>query len=448
MKNQGFLCGSVLIILAVGIALRLALGTFLTCPDDVHSWALVIANFESGGGLYDIAGYNYMPPWGYLLGTISCIGEFFGIDVFGSQMLETLPVEQYAQWLEDSLVPSVQFALIIKVSYIAADVLAGYVVYWILLRITGDHGKAVKGFGLWFLCSFVITAGAVQGMFDTFSALITLLCVASLMSNRYWLAGMLISLAALMKMFPGILVFVMIGYVLMKHRSDGTGIRHVIEAAAGAALMAGLLLAPQIVQGDLSAVFSFLTARTGYMGPGLSTWVSYVTIAIYVAIVIVSVLLAKRTFASTSSDPDRLLLTMLTLNVAVIFLYPATAQYMVLLAPFLVIQLVAEDRRFSLPYKVLCIGVPVFALSRGPINLLSAAQSGLLDPGSVASAIQWWETPLLFVSPNDILSGIGGGLEYIGVLLTILVMYTVFMKEREGNRAALSGTDAISDGCI
>lgn len=432
MSNGGFLCRSILIMIVIGVAVRLLLGTFLTCPDDVHSWALVIANFEAGGGLYDIAGYNYMPPWGYILGVISTIGEFFGLDVFGSQMLETLSVEQYAEWLEDSLIPSVPFSLTIKASFIVSDLLAGYIVYWIVMQRTGDHSKAVKGFGLWFLCSWVITAGAVQGMFDTFSALMTLLCVAMLMRNRYLLAGMLVASAALLKMFPGILVFVMIAYVLVKHRDDGTGVRRVVEAAAGAAIMCALILLPQIMHGDLSAAFSFLTARTGYMGPGLGSWVGYATIAVYIVIVAISILLARHVYRSKTPDPDGLLLSMLTVNVAVIFLYPATAQYMVLLAPFLAMQLVMTDRRFSLPYKVLAVGVPIFALSRGPINLLSAAQSGLIDPGLVSSAIEWWESPLLVFSPNDLLSGIGGGLEYIGVLLTLGVFY-IMWKEGQGS---------------
>ena len=59
-------------------------------------------------------------------------------------------------------------------------------------------------------------------MFDTFTVLLTLLTVIFLMRDRYLLAGMCLGTAALMKIFPGVFVFVMIAYVILKHRGEHT----------------------------------------------------------------------------------------------------------------------------------------------------------------------------------------------------------------------------------
>ena len=167
--RRGFLCRDILIILAVGLVVRYVVGVFLTYSDDVQSWALTIANFEAGGGLYGLAGYNYAPPWGYILGFVSVIGEFFGVDMFGSRLTDALPAEQYSDWVAESLVPSLEFALMVKTVFFVSDILVGYLVYRIIMDRCDDQRKAVIGFGLWFLCPFVITAGAAQGMFDTIS---------------------------------------------------------------------------------------------------------------------------------------------------------------------------------------------------------------------------------------------------------------------------------------
>ena len=431
----GFLCRNVLIILIVGLIARYLVGTYLTYGDDVQSWALTIANFEAGGGLYDLAGYNYAPPWGYILGFISVIGEFFGVDVFGARLLEALPAEQYAQWVEESLVPSVEFALMVKTAFFVSDVLVGYLVYRIIMDRCSDQRKAVIGFGLWFLCPFVITAGGSQGMFDTISVLLTLLCVYMLMRDRCLLAGMLMGATVFLKLFPGFLIFVMIGYILLRHRDDGRAVPLIVRSAAGLILMTAVIFAPQVMEGTLEYSFSFLTSRTENMGSGLGPLVGYATIACYVAILLVSMVLGYFMYRSRTRDPDGLLLLMLMVNVAVVFLYPANAQYLVLLVPFIVFQLVMTDRSYMRPLALLMVGVTMFALSRNAVNLLSVAGfTDLVDMGTVMAALDWFNSPvLLSLTPTDILH-VGGVLEYMGVVWTLWTCHTLLKR-------GVTGTD-------
>ncbi len=431
--GAGFLCRNILIMLVVGLVARYVVGFFLTYSDDVQSWALTIANFEAGGGLYDLAGYYYAPPWGYMLGFISVIGEFFGIDVFGARLTEGLPAEAYSEWVAESLVPSVEFALMVKTAFFISDILVGYLVYRIIMDRCGDHRKATIGFGLWFLCPFVITAGGVQGMFDTFSVLLTLLCVYMLMKDRCFLAGMLMGAAVFLKLFPGFLLFVLIGYVVVKHLHDGRWKTMLARAAFGLVLMTAVIFLPPTLEGNLSESFSFLTSRTENMGTGLGPLVSYATIAAYVAILIVSVLIGRHMYRAGDADPDRILLVLLLVNVCVIFLYPSSAQYMVLLVPFLVFQIVLTDRRYVRPLALLMVGVTMFALSRNAVNLLSVAGfTDLVSMDSVLAAIDWFNQPLLFsLTATDILH-VGGVMEYIGILWVLYTFYDLHKNGRSG----------------
>ena len=67
MFEKGFLCRTMILVIVVGIAIRLAVGALLTYNYDVYSWALIISNIQAGSGLYDVTGYNYPPVWGSYL---------------------------------------------------------------------------------------------------------------------------------------------------------------------------------------------------------------------------------------------------------------------------------------------------------------------------------------------------------------------------------------------
>ena len=428
--RRGFLCRDILIILAVGLVVRYVVGVFLTYSDDVQSWALTIANFEAGGGLYGLAGYNYAPPWGYILGFVSVIGEFFGVDMFGSRLTDALPAEQYSDWVAESLVPSLEFALMVKTVFFVSDILVGYLVYRIIMDRCDDQRKAVIGFGLWFLCPFVITAGAAQGMFDTISVLLTLLCVYMVMRDRCFLAGMLMGTAVFLKLFPAFLVFVLIGYILLRHRGDGSWKMMLIRAAAGVLVMTAIIFAPQVADGTLSESFSFLTSRTENMGSGLGPLVGYLTIAAYLSILIVSMLLGNSVRTSKTSDPDRVLLVMLLVNVAVVFLYPSSAQYMVLLVPFLAYWVAAECRRCMLSWKILAVGSMVYMFASNSLTMMSlAAWTGFVDVSSVLGFYEMYSSGWGLLTPMNVQFAIGGVLQCVGVLTIPLLMYRDGIKD-------------------
>ena len=418
-----FLRKDVLIVLALGLVIRYVVGFFLTYTYDVHSWALIISNFESGNGLYDVAGHNYTPTWGYVLGTFSAIAEALGLDVFGERLTDALPVEGYDGWFYSASVPTVAFALAVKTMFYIVDVAVGYAIFWIIRERTSDERKAAIGFALWFLCPFVIAVGGIGGMFDTFTVLLTLLTVIFLMRDRCLLAGMCLGTAALMKIFPGVLVFVMIAYVLLKHRGDGKTVPALVQSFVGLAAMIVVMLIPQILDGTLPDCFGFLSSRAGDgMGVG-GDMITYATFAVYAAIFAVTILLAYRMAHGKGTDPDGTLLTMLMVNAAVLFLYPSTPQYILLLAPFLIMQIVLTDRRYRIPYIVLAVGTTMFALGGNATFLLSVAGfTDLVPMDAVLAGTDWFLTPgWLGIVPISVIYYGGGVLQYIGTILVLAV---------------------------
>lgn len=435
--RTGFICRSIIILIVIGLVARYVLGVFFTCPDDVHSWALVISNIESGENLYGLDGYFYAPPWGYILAVIGAVAEFFGLGSFGALDPGALPLEEYAVWLSNAYIPSIGFVLSVKTAFAICDLVVGYLVYTIVRDYTKDHRKAVIGFALWFLCPFVITSGSVQGMFEDFAVLAMLLSVVLLMRDHCFLAGAMLSLAGLTKLFPAILIFILVAYLLMRHRDDGKAVSHLVMAALGAAMMAAVILVPQAMNGDLAECFSFITSRAtnmgaGTTGDGFGSIVSYITVLSYILILLASMVLAIHMYRSRTSDPDRMLLLFATANMAMAFLYPSMAQYITLLAPFLAITVAAIDRRYMTAFKVLMVGVPIFAFSRSVMNLLTFAAAGYMDMGTLVDAIIWTQEPLfLGITPSNILSGIGGGLEYLGVALVVLTFIVTYVRGRD-----------------
>ncbi|MDR3206028.1 MAG: glycosyltransferase 87 family protein [Candidatus Methanoplasma sp.] len=430
-----FLKNPIVSILVVGLAVRLALGFVATYGYDVYSWALIIENFESGNGLYGLVGYNYAPPWGYILGVISVFQDLLGVGVVGVRPTDALPIEQYTEWFLTANITSTAFNLTVKIATFVCDIAVGYLVYWIVMHFTGDRKKSTIAFAVWFLCPFVITVGAVGGMFDSFTALMTLMCVIFLIKDRYLLAGMMFGAAALMKFFPAILVFLLVAYILTKHTGRGIAAKNVLTAAAGALAVVAVLLLPQILDGTLASCFSFLTARAGSnIGSGLGSIERYGTMAAYLGILAASFLLARRLRKDPGRDMDMTMLLLVAVNICILLLFPSTPQYIVLLMPFLAILLVMSDRRLRIPLAVLIVGTTMFSLAGNATLLISLATfTDMISMSSVMGAAEWFQAPVLGLSKMGWLYYGGAVLQYVG---TAAVFWTL-VRGTDFNGASL-----------
>lgn len=116
---------------------------------------------------------------------------------------------------------------------------------------------------------------------------------------------------------------------------------------------------------------------------------------------------------------------MVFINLAVLFLYPATPQYILLLTPLLIIHML-DDRRYRIPFAILCVGTTMFVLAATAADLMTLAQfTDAVSTSWVADAIRWSQSDLFCgICLMDILYYVGGVMQYIGTLSVLAVMFT------------------------
>ena len=415
----------IFIIIIVGIAIRLVLAPLFTVGYDSDFWATIIRNLNSGEGLYGLEGYYYTPVWGYILSFISMLeGMFLNIDIMGLRPVETFPLETYSNWFLTSTVTTVSFNFMIKVAYLISDLLVGYIIYWLVKDKTGDVRKATIGFALWFLCPLVFSVASVSGMFDTFSVLFILLCVVMVRKDKLFLAGVLFAFAVLTKFFPAYFIFILLAYVIMKHREDGTAVKAVITSAAGALLGFFVIMLPQILEGKLSESIMFASNRIG--GEGVGTLVDAITgygpILFYSFLILVSLALAYKLTKKDKEEQDDSLFKYLLFMTAVMFLYSPPPQYVVILIPFLAMYIVIWEKKLKWSWLIVSVGGAVFVFSGMYILLLSMGTfTDMFSLEQIMLGIATFETSVFSgLTPHFIVYFTGAAIQYVGILSIVL----------------------------
>src|SRR5207245_910201 len=103
--------------------------------------------------------------------------------------------------------------LLFKIPVILSDVAIGYLI-WL---IGGRTARAAKVSLLaWIFNPYVIVIGSVWGEFDSIAALFLLLSVYCLQRNRFFISGISLALGVATKLFPAIVFFPSVFYLLTK----------------------------------------------------------------------------------------------------------------------------------------------------------------------------------------------------------------------------------------
>ena len=357
--DKKFLCKGIILVIVAGIAMRMVLGYLLEYNNDILAWALTMGNVQGGGGLYDMAGYFYPPVWGYIL---AVFGEFLGaigVDTWGELFTELLYTEDMTD-MASVTTPAYNMALTFM--YLISDLLGAIAVYWLIKRITDDRIKAKIGFAIYFLVLHLAMVGAVWGQFDTFSALMAILCICLLIKGNDFLAGMLFSAAVLLKLFPAMLIFVIIIYLYRK--GGDMWLRRLGSTAAGAAAMALVIIMPIVLEGNLMDSMTFITARAeGGSGSLIDLMLQYSMLIIYPIILVLELILAWFYLKRYDGDEDRGLVWFSFVAVGILFLYPSTPQYVLLLLPFAIVAGITHENRIIRPLLVSSIGTIMMMLT-------------------------------------------------------------------------------------
>jgi len=434
-ESRSFICKGIILALVAGLVARFAIGTLLTYNYDVYSWALIISNIQAGSGLYDVTGYNYPPVWGYILGLFAQFTDLFGIDVLAERFPELIYTED-----SDSIFPhlafvtTIQFNIAVTALIALFDVITGYIIYRFVADVYDDPRKAKICAAVWLVCPFVIVVGAVGGMFDCISALLTILCIMMLMRDQELIAGMLLSTAVLLKFFPIFIVFILIAYIVVKHRDNGC-IRRILMAAVGFIAMTVILLAPEIASGQLSDCFSFITSRVTTSATVMGDLEHYAAPVAYLLILILELAIAYRFMKTEHDGLDRSFVWISFVCVLLLFIYPSTPQYILLLAPFLIIVAFVIDRRFRIPLYILMVGTTVFCLSSNVVDLTSIVMyTDLLPFDTWAQAYAWFDSRIMGVSISNIISIVGGAIQYVGILVALYFVFKTLLTVNKESR--------------
>ena len=405
-----FIKKPLVLIVLFGLLIRFALVP-LAYDFDIYHWALTISNVNGGHNLYEIDGYYYTPVWGYLLGAMSSVSEFFFNGLLGMRVTEILPIENLEWPYHIATITTITFNLIVKIPLIICDVVVGYLIYWLIKDRTADTKKATIGFGLWFLCPIVIYMSSIQAQFDSFSALFLLLSIILLYKDKCFLGGMIFSLAVLLKFFPGFCIIIILAYVFVKYKENGLAKRKLLETILGIALMSIILLLPVILNGQFGSMMSFITGRTD---GGI---VNILTMAAAFFAIFMMFFLGRKMFQASKEDADRKLFAYIFITATTATLMSATPQYIIVALPFMILYIVTVEKCYMKCWTIISVSAVATALVHTNFSMFCslAVYSGLVSPEWVIGCMQFLE------------SGMGFNLIAILAFVNILIVIGVFM---------------------
>ncbi len=398
----------------------MVVGTLLTYGYDVSHWALVMSNISSGNGLYDLTGYFYTPVWGYILAFVDlCQQSFLTLGDTVYRVTGALGFEAYGGFISSNTT-SLAFAFWVKLPLYLVDLLVACLVYKVVFEVTGDRRKAWLAFVLWVFNPLVICAPAVQGMFDNIAALLTIMCFLGLRKRMYFLSGAMLGLAMLLKLFPVFLLPLAVAYVLVREDRDlRRGFSKVVYAMFGFVLTVCVIFLPQILDGTVIDSFSFLIERAGAGDTLLYKALSAMSVLAYSLIVIGSFAIAWVFYKKAGRNLDRELLSAIVINLTMVFLYPPTPQYLILLIPFLTVYAVTVDRRFTRPLFLICIAATGYILANSFTLLLTFAHdTGIISVEAVVSWSDGFQPMWGFVY------------HFFGVMQSLSILYLAYLIYR------------------
>lgn len=383
-RTRAVLSNRVVQICIVGIVIRMVVGIFLTLVYDTSHWIRVSANIASEFGLYGVPGYYYPPIWGYLLSSIMDVGKYvFGISTFSLNPDSMILVADDCGYM---WTPTFAYLALLKGFLTLMDIVAGLLIYRIVMISTNSEKKATVGFAVWFLCPLIFVVSCVSTMFESIAVIFMLLTLLFASENRYVLAGVSFSLAVGTKVFPIYVMFVLISYVLIKNRDSlKTGLTNLSTSIVAAIVTFVMICIPQIFYGSTDNIFGGITGRLSIVDSGI--FMDYSAFVILQPMVIVFAVLMGLLlyFYARSHRPDELdscffMVSLLTM--AVVLMVPAgSPSYYVFAVPAFAYCTATRNLRYvlsllfmSVTYVIVIFGAPLpflytFAVNTGMLNL-------------------------------------------------------------------------------
>ncbi len=185
-----------------GLIVRLLVAPFTGHGWDMYVWLKSGELFlYSGTNIYeisDVAGfpwgfYAYPPLWLYWLAAAQLLTTSFSLSIN-------------------------EHIILIKLPIIISDILSGYLLYLLLLRLRIDEKLSIRISILFLFNPLIIFVSSVWGMFDSIATLFVLLSLLLLMKNHDYTSILLLGIGAAIKIYPALLLPCLLIYIYDKKR--------------------------------------------------------------------------------------------------------------------------------------------------------------------------------------------------------------------------------------
>ena len=387
-ENSRFLAGAALIVLVAGLLIRLVLAPLLTYPFDIEHWAVIIQNIDSGNGLYGLSGYFYTPVWGYIMGfdtlLMNAVG---GLDTMADRFTDLIGIEGLDFRFFTATTTTPVFNTVMKIPLIIVDVAVGYLLWDLVMEKTASKRKADTAFALWFLCPVVVYMSGIQAQFDCMSAMFTLLTVLLVRKDHCFLAGMMFTVAALIKFFPAFIIFVLVLYLWRKHASDGTAVKRILISVAGAVVAFCVIYAPQMIDGTFVDSLSFILGRASES----EIFEKVYTYGMVLVTLLALFYTARHILKFEKGDLDDEFLMMTTVTLAAACMISGGPQYCIVYLPLLAYYAsVSEGKLYMRCFIVIGVLSMIVAFINNSFSLLTSVTEywGWIDPQVVVDAMR------------------------------------------------------------
>lgn len=438
MEIGGRQVNPLVLTLVIGAAIRLAMAPFFCDSYDFAFWTSIAFDVKNGNGIYADYDMWYPPVWGYVIALITPLLNLFNC-------VPSMRVIDEIAWgthmTGDGWVPSTGSIILIKLPLIVSDIINGILIFKIARRLDFDEKIALRATALWMFCPLTIWVSGGQGQFDSLSLLFILLSVYAYLKKSYILCGMSIAAATLTKIFPALIVLPLMALIFTRGDDRKENLKNTALYAVGGIAMTAIILLPQILNGEMGFVLSFILPKFGggYPVPSGFDYTSmaisipstlmpsgknvstYLIPTFIVDLIITVFILIEKRFS------DRHALMLITVSFCTFLMWlpaPGYIQYYVPVIGLLAL-CIPLDRRFSklmIVLVILCL-IPMLAgfSHMFPLTNLGADLDLILAFQSGIRAI---------FSP---FTGLASALKFIPILLCMFLSWKIIRGERDGS---------------
>ncbi|MDN5358024.1 MAG: hypothetical protein PWR17_1193 [Candidatus Methanomethylophilaceae archaeon] len=383
---------NLLYIFIAGIVLRLVLGP-LSFSFDLSFFVITGSGFESGRTLYEAGNFYYPPVYGYFLSALTYLWNLlpFQSGAMSELMLNSTRMSDFSH----IYIPSMALTFLYKIPLTVIDLACSWLVYSMIKEKTGDQRKAEMGFALFFLSPLVIWSSSVACMFDSLSAFFMIFSIYSLTKKQYLLSGAVLSLAFFTKLFPIVIGFAVICYIISGSEGRWKEVfKKAAMYAAGFAIVTVIIFTPLLLNGEISSSFSFFFDRTKGMSPGggslLDFFANPTTDNFIYAFPIMFLLIAIFSMLSfmRDGDDDKKLVMASLISVCTVFIWPPIPTYPVIAIALIALAVAYCGRReWLVPWLLFSALMVVhhILIFGNSILYTLANETSLLDLGSMVA---------------------------------------------------------------